>query len=981
VSASKVLHAIASVQNDSWYSSNAIDLSKLVRKGLLTEDHNLHDALHPIFDRLIRLYPLPKDEDDQQTELAEFHAFVYSAISEGLKNGTSLRGVLLMLKSVVEVIPDRVAPFCAALVKVMNKLTKDVINIAPTNPERPDPAVRLLITVLDICQMSVAFFGDQRRWFLGGLVVLVEKARHATVTRYLLDMAKSWAMVKRDPYPTMKEKSTYLRGMVAFETRGDALWNSYLELIYEIYTEPSLRRGDLTSRLEGAFLLGCRAKDSSLRNRFMDLFDASVPRSVFGRLAYISGGQNWEQISDKNWIYIALYLVLGSTDIDSSSEFDMKGISPAPPNRPASPGIFRSMQRLLYHDPAAAHETWISIFPAVWKGLSRREQTELTHHLTSLFSKDYLTRQNDQRPNIVQTLLTSILPCSPSMSLPPHMLKYLAKTYNAWHPVIELLSISLDSVKEDEATVRDYIFDSLADIYAELSEEDAFYGLWRRRCLHQETNIAIAYEQNGMWDLAASAYENAQSKSRAGSIPFSEAEYCLWEDHWILSAEKLQLWDVLHELARSESNQELALECAWRTGGWVDNKESLIAQVQGLPEVATPRKRVFEAFLQLLQMPAATDKSQSPEVVKILEDAIQLTLRKWIGLPEYLSAAHVPLLQHFQQFVELQEAIPIFRSLSDTTAATLEKKSGELKIVLQCWRERLPTVHDDINVWSDLISWRQNVFQAINATYIPLITPGANSSGASSSGSNTFGYRGYHETAWIINRFAHVARKHDLLDVCFTQLAKIYTLPNIEISEAFLKLREQARCYYQKPNELQAGLEVINNTNLVYFSISQKAEFYTLKGMFHARLGRNEEANNSFGQAVQMDMNQGKAWKEWGRYSDKMFKEHPNDFSYATNAISCYLQAAGLYKNAKARPLLGRVLWLLSIDDAKLSIGRAFDTYKGDNCLWFWVPYIPQLASSLAYTEIKQYRHVLLQIAKHFPQVCLLLSQYLSVNR
>ena len=103
-------------------------------------------------------------------------------------------------------------------------------------------------------------------------------------------------------------------------------------------------------------------------------------------------------------------------------------------------------------------------------------------------------------------------------------------------------------------------------------------------------------------------------------------------------------------------------------------------------------------------------------------------------------------------------------------------------------------------------------------------------------------------------------------------LTKIYTLPNIEISEAFLKLREQARAHYQKPNDLQAGLEVINNTNLMFFT-AQKAEFYTLKGMFHSRLGRNEDATLSFGQAVQLDMMQPKAWAEWGRFSDRVFSK------------------------------------------------------------------------------------------------------------
>jgi transformation/transcription domain-associated protein len=469
-----------------------------------------------------------------------------------------------------------------------------------------------------------------------------------------------------------------------------------------------------------------------------------------------------------------------------------------------------------------------------------------------------------------------------------------------------------------------------------------------------------------MWEHASVMYENAQAKSRAGALAFSEQEYCLWEDHWILAAEKLQQWDTLYEFARSEGNQELMLESAWRTKNWPENCDTLEEQVNALPEAATPRRRVFEAFIALLKVPSAVEKNV--EFTKILEDAMQLTLRKWVALPANLSPAHIPLLQHFQQFVELQEAVKIFGSLSTTSSQNLEKKSSDLKLVLQAWRERLPNVHDDISIWSDLVAWRQNVFHAINKTYIPLIIPAPQSNGAGNT--NTYGFRGYHETAWIINRFAHVARKHDLLDVCFALLNKIYTLPNIEISEAFLKLREQARCHYQKPNDLQAGLEVINNTNLMYFSTAQKAEFYTLKGVFHARFNRNEEATAAFGQAVQLDMSQAKSWAEWGKYNDRMFKEMPMDMSHASSAVSCYLQAIGLYKSGKSRPLLTRVLWLLSVDDANLSISRAFDTYKGEAAFWYWITLIPQLCLSLGYREFKQARYILLNLAKLYPQVC-----------
>ncbi|KAJ7498882.1 hypothetical protein FB451DRAFT_1427318, partial [Mycena latifolia] len=964
IASAKVLQVIAAEQEDSWYIANAEVLQKLVRKGMITDEYPLHDALHPIFTHLIRLFPLPKEEDEQQDDRSEFHAFVHLAITDGLRNTTALRGTLLMLKSVVQVSPERIEPYASNLMKLLGKLAKEHVNSAPTSTGFEN-SVRLVIAILDICQLSVAFLADQRRWLLSTLVVLVEKSKSPLICNYTLDLAKSWALVKQDAYPTMKEKASLLQKMVAFESRTESIYHSYLEVIHQIYTEPLLRRSDLTSRLEQSFLLGCRAKDPELRERFMDLLDVSVPRSLISRLTYIFAVQSWDALAEHNWIYLALHLLLSAAEIDVPLAHQRRISTAVSIPRPTTQSVVQPMQKLLYLDPQAAHDTWISVFPAAWASLSRREQVDITQHTINLLSRDYHIKQADMRPNIIQTLLTGIHACSPPMILPPHLVKYLAKTFGAWYVALEILSTSLDHIKDDEHTVREYVFDSLADVYAELAEDDMFYGLWRHRCLHLDTNIALAFEQNGMWEQASNAYEVAQSKARAGTIPFSEAEFCLWEDHWILAAEKLQQWDILQELAKSEGNQELMLESAWRTTQWVDQKDTLEEQISQLPEVPTPRRRVFEAFIALLKLPAALEKNI--EFTKILEDAMQLSLRKWIALPPQLSAAHVPLLQHFQQFVELQEAVQIFGSLSTTTAQNLEKKSSDLKMVLQAWRERLPNLQDDISIWSDLVAWRQNVFHAINNTYIPLIA-NSNQGGGAANNTQTFGYRGYHETAWIINRFAHVARKHDLLDACFTSLTKIYTLPNIEISEAFLKLREQARCHYQKPNDLQAGLEVINNTNLVFFSVAQKAEFYTLKGMFHARFKRNDDANVAFGQAVQLDMTQAKAWAEWGRFNDNMFKEVPSDLSYASNAVSCYLQAAGQYKSGKSRPLIARIQWLLSVDDNTLAIARAFDTYKGDAAYWFWITFIPHLCMSLSNREVKQARYVLLNLARHYPQ-------------
>jgi transformation/transcription domain-associated protein len=523
-------------------------------------------------------------------------------------------------------------------------------------------------------------------------------------------------------------------------------------------------------------------------------------------------------------------------------------------------------------------------------------------------------------------------------------------------------------------TVRESNLDALVEVYAGLQEDDFFYGTWRRRCKFVETNAALSYEQQGMWDKSQQLYENAQIKARSGAMPFSQGEYFVWEDHWLICAQKLQQWEILSDFAKHENLNDLLLEAAWRNiENWQSegNREQLESLIKSVSDAPTPRRTFFQAFMALLQYHTKKDNIQ--DFNSVCDESIQLSIRKWLQLPKRITNAHIPILQHFQLLVELHDASHICSSLAQTNERNLDTKSAELKLLLGTWRDRLPNLWDDINTWQDLVTWRQHIFQLINGTYLSLLPPQTNN-----VASNSYAYRGYHETAWIINRFAHVARKHQMPEVCINQLSRIYTLPNIEIQEAFLKLREQAKCHYQNPKELNSGLDVINNTNLNYFGPQQKAEFYTLKGMFLAKLDHVNEANEAFGVALYYDLRLAKAWSEWGQYSDQRFKADPTDYELASNAVSCYLEAAGLYKSAKSRKLLSRILWLLSLDNDEGKIASAFENFKGDTPVWYWITFIPQLLTSLSHREARLCKAVLVKIAKLYPQALFFL---LRTNR
>lgn len=875
---------------------------------------------------------------------------------------------------------------------------------APTEMNAYDLEIQtgLILKAIEVTAMRMEILGDNRRPFLSVLATIVEKSLHVPLCEKILEMVEGWVFRSEGTWPTLKEKTAVLHKMISFEHRQDpTMLMKFLDLVLRIYEDPKIQRTELTVRLEHAFLIGTRAQDVEMRNNFMAIFDKSLNKAASFRLAYVIITQNWDTLADSYWLAQASQFLLGGVDMNPviqlhHEDFRTLAISQLfgsyskDSREPANISddkfesfmanhrrfvaelgdirvrdILEPITQLQHIDSNFANELWVALFPMFWSATAKETRADLERGMVTLLTKDYHSRQMDKRPNVVQSLMAGAVKTWPHCKIPPHVLKFAAKTYDAWYTALYQLENAALKPEIDSAAVRESNLDALIDLYALLGEDDLFYGTWRRRCQFVESNAALSYEQHGMWEKAQRMYEAAQIKARTGVIPFSESEYMLWEDHWVLCAEKLQQWEILQDFAKHENLQDLLLECAWRnTEYWQnqENRDQLDTLIKGVMDAPTPRRSFFQAFMSLLKLHNKQESMQ--DFNRVVDEAIQLSIRKWHQLPKRLTSAHIPVLQNFQQLVELHDASVICQSLAGTNAGNLDQKSGELKLLLGSWRDRLPNTWDDIVAWQDLVTWRQHIFGLINGTYLHLLPQQQ----AQNAGGASFAYRGYHETAWIINRFAHVARKHALPDVCISQLSRIYTLPNIEIQEAFLKLREQAKCHYQNPEELSSGLDVINNTNLNYFSAPQKAEFYTLKGMFLEKLGQKDEADSAFGTALYFDITAAKAWAEWGYFNDRKFKENPTDLGAAKQALTSYLQAASSYKNHKSRKLIARILWLLSLDDANGTIAAGFDDFKGEIFVWWWITYIPQLLVGLGYKEAPRVQNILLKIAKTYPQ-------------
>ena len=474
-------------------------MHQIVEKGFSSPEARLHLALRPLLERIFDALP-PGSSAQPADAPAEIKAFVEWAkvtIDDSLRSMASLSGTMMILQAWSKTSPEAIDLFIQPLIRVFSRYTKD--HISATAPvSSSDPQLRLLVSSLEVLRQRVSHLGDQRRWFLSAIVQLVEKSSNLDVCRFLLQMTRKWVIEKEEQFPTNKEKAGILLKMMSFESRNsETLQKDFLTLILDIYSDKTLARTDLTVKLEPAFLLGCRIRDPVIRSKFLDVFDKSLATGLFSRLHFVLGVQSWEPLGDTYWVHQALDLVLGA--VDTTDALFSRTATPTAGEPTAfvvqleaytTGDLLGSARKLLYADPLATHALWVSTFKSAWAALGRREQLDVTRFVIGLLTKEFHLKSVDRRPNAVQTLLAGALACSPTLSLPPHLIRYLGKTFNAWHIGIELLQEGLENPKEEES-IRDTTMDALAETYSELSEDDLLYGLWRRRAGYNETNAAI----------------------------------------------------------------------------------------------------------------------------------------------------------------------------------------------------------------------------------------------------------------------------------------------------------------------------------------------------------------------------------------------------------------------------------------------------------------------------------------------------------
>ncbi|KAI0213609.1 Transformation/transcription domain-associated protein [Lamellibrachia satsuma] len=324
-----------------------------------------------------------------------------------------------------------------------------------------------------------------------------------------------------------------------------------------------------------------------------------------------------------------------------------------------------ALSQLCHSDTHLAHDTWLQLFPRVWKVLSERMQHGLAGELGPFLCSGSHVIQKDVHPSSIHTFLEALCHCVPAVPIRPCVLKYLGKTHNLWHRAALMLEqmafqngLSTQLVRTKPVT-SEYEFepvtspqqetlDSLCELYSLLKEEDLLVGLWLKRAKFAETSVALAYEQHGFFEQAQQSYEQAMGKARQdhNSGPASLSilpEYKLWEDHWIRCSKELNQWDLLLEYAsvKGNTNPHLVLESAWRVPNWTLMKDALAQVELSCPKELAWKVNLYRGYIAICH----PDDHHLNMIDRLVETSSNLAIKEWRRLPSVVSHIHVGLLQ------------------------------------------------------------------------------------------------------------------------------------------------------------------------------------------------------------------------------------------------------------------------------------------------------------------------------------------------
>lgn len=177
------------------------------------------------------------------------------------------------------------------------------------------------------------------------------------------------------------------------------------------------------------------------------------------------------------------------------------------------------------------------------------------------------------------------------------------------------------------------------------------------------------------------------------------------------------------------------------------------------------------------------------------------------------------------------------------------------------------------------------------------------------------------------------------------------------IIDCFLKVKQEIKCYintyeYLSAKQSKEILDLIEATNLQYFTKESVAELISLKAQFLQLNNKFDEANHLYSFSIYLNDSSAKLWGAWADYLTQAFVDVTSRQVYSSRSIEAAESALiGLMNaarhtggEAKTRKYIAKIFWLLSYDNEKRDLFNQFESHAVSAIpAQNWIQWIPQL--------------------------------------
>lgn len=749
-------------------------------------------------------------------------------------------------------------------------------------------------------------------------------------------------------------------------------------------------------RLSNYFGVCLRSVDKEVRRVYLSHLRSSV-RGLYTWALLLTQSDMWESVADVFWLQHLLDLLLeffvGDEPVSVAAGWSVFFPTTPAAESAVTPSVAESemtsadssiatlraafrrqcrmthvvqgLRTMLEVSDTMASIIWTRLFPCIWSLMDADCREVLSRPLVVLMTRDFQKKQFGKKPSVVRALLEGCLRCDPRPEIAPDVLKFLARTFNAWHLCIpaleqkvvsflpEVSGVPVEELREGRS-VFEYSLECLADLYKVLGEDDAYHGVCRLYPVTQATKVILSLEQQDDWSEAQGLMRTVMTSGDSGET-MSNFEKALLEEHFLSLARKMQQWDDLDAYAGENAFWSLKMECMWQKGRFDELKKALDDR-WGSHDVH--QLKLFQITTSLLQW-------RIKESDEYLQKAVSWLFQRWIALPEFRTSIHSTVLHNIQQLYELQESARALFELEKARAAG-QTQQRDSSAVFNQWRDRIPNEWEDISFWNEIVSWRLHFFKALNESSTPAVPACAVPRQLAVAARNEF--------IWTLLRFARILRKNKLTSSCRCALDSLKKSREAseqkrDTSDQCLRIIESAKCALTSESTLQSGLESLAQENVEQLQLQpiEKATIHRLRAEFYHRLNQNDTAYQEFLAAVRDCHTYGKVWLPFGRFCDAVHQKHERDLQWADYAIACYASALQRGGTEGARCYLPRILWLLHYDSDG-TLAKTLEGFLMTIPAWTWLPYISHLIAGLSFRPPNVFRTILSQIAQLYPQ-------------